>query len=883
MAWRIPIGLITEAIDGVEMSSTGPARFAPLVRVLAAAWDVDEEQIGVKALAERKNFGNRIAEATRSRLSCLVLLAGMEADREAVSRSLVGKALHRFPALLLLLDADGGVRVEAQFIPEELGGAAWEGCDTITIPRRGLPVVARKTAADVRANIALVDKETTDSALLSQLETAVGGTSSDSPRVVLKRIHESKNLSNRIGEGLARRASVIVFRLPANLLPKAAEVVQSLRHIASTSLVFLIGESKTGLQVIEMRDDDNDTEVDGPNAPRQLELAETPGPDEPSYRRLERVKQLRQYLPLDAGADRLYEEHVDGDERLWYETKSLGFIQNLLGQHTRSVIVLTGNAGHGKTHMCRRILKDAAATDDVMLRLGKDRTGVEDWTTATASMPLRVVKDLSEINPPEAAAERLSELLTLTDRHVVVCANEGRLRDVVGRRATELRPLLAALEASLETGDTSTETNPDVHVVNLNHQAAAPNDSGFLDHVLDSFLNFKGAWKVCERCAARRDCPILANRSDLESSSSAPPENATHREALRELVRIAEEGGYVLTFRETLVLVAYVVTGGLTCDKVESMHVDGRTRKKLERYRLLQLLFEPTLSEDEADVMGILGRIHRLDPGRVALRPVDERLHQELEEQDQLGTGLFGDEAKQLHLRADLHREEERHRSRLRRARRAAWLASTNETDGVLRSSRLGLRHYDRFRALHEIESLDELQRNREILSTIRELVRGLHTIQGAVGVDSKTRFHLVDPAFGRSGSHAAVIARSLKINDLDLYTESQWWSKQKRKGTPSMLDAVEWLDRRLVLVDVSEHDVIVALDLLAFEFVLSAANGIVMRDFHSAERRRILRRLARHAEKRRDSPDEIRILLERGEGTLTVARDGTILMERNV
>jgi hypothetical protein len=171
----------------------------------------------------------------------------------------------------------------------------------------------------------------------------------------------------------------------------------------------------------------------------------------------------------------------------------------------------------------------------------------------------------------------------------------------------------------------------------------------------------------------------------------------------------------------------------------------------------------------------------------------------------------------------------------------------------------------------------------REVIGTIRSLVRGLHTIQGAVAVDSMTSFHLVDPAFGRSGSHAAIIARSLRVKDLDLDTEANWWGKNREDGTPPpVLDSVEWIDRRLVLSDRRTGELLLSLDLLVFEFVMGAAHGVVMRDFYSAERRRILRSLARQAEKKGEGADDIRVLLQRGEGTLTVERDGTILLERN-
>lgn len=597
--------------------------------------------------------------------------------------------------------------------------------------------------------------------------------------------------------------------------------------------------------------------------------------EEKRYRQLERVKQLRCHLPLDAGADRLYEEHLDSDDRLRYETKTLGYLRGLMSDPDPAFIVLTGNAGHGKTHMCRRLLEAGADERDVMKRLSEDSLGGDDWQVDGISLPVRVIKDLSELNPPDKAAQRLEALLQQTHAHVVVCANEGRLRDVVARRSTHLAPLLEALEHGLEKGETSPPDNPRIHVVNLNYQAAAGDEGGFVNHVLDHFLNYQSAWNVCKSCLAHDECPIRANRDDLALSTTSASENSTRRESLIELVRVVEEGGYVLTYREALVLVAYLVTGGLSCEEVEARH-RKRRRGDLSSYRLLTLLFEPSLSQDEAEVLQILKRVGRLDPGDLALRPIDERIHAELEAQGELGRGLFGDATKQLHKRSELQKEESVHRSQVRKARRASWFLSTDGTDGVRRSERLGLRNHHLFRALHDTPDV------KEVIGTIRTLVRGLHTIQGAVGVDSMTSFHLVDPAFGRSGSHAAIIARSLRVKDLELHTEANWWRRLRGDGTPPILESVEWIDRRLVLADRRTNELLLSLDLLAFEFVMSAAKGVVMRDFHSAERRRVLRFLARQAEKTRDETDDIRVLLEKGEGTLTVERDGTILLEGN-
>lgn len=868
--------IFSSLLDGSMLSSRSSNKFEELATVLADCLRCAAEEIGIKALGHVKNVGNRISEATRKPLRYLFLIASEDVGVTDVERALRARAL-RLPTTILVHEIDGRWKATAVLAASKPSEAVAPSIPVVVLeapPARPLP------SEEATASVCRWIRGHHGASTFPDLAGKPAGSSAVA--LVVKSVSRSGNIGNRIAEGLGQRPDVIVVVVPDPLVDLSRGALRDQLLTTPATRAYLTWKLDDRVQVEEVR----------PATPN-VRLYEHPHAETPrsavreglvndhlensslEYRTLERVKQLRRHLPLDAGADRLYEEHQVGDDRLAYETRSLEHLRRLLLESDAPVtVILTGNAGHGKTHMCRRVL-ETASTDDVMERLGNDPYGNDRWELTGATHPIRVIKDLSEINPPDRAAERLEQMLEDNDAHVIVCANEGRLRDVVGRRPARLAPLLEALSHGLERGETSPEGRDDVHVINLNYQASCTADGGFLRHVLDHFLNFEGAWKVCTRCAAQSQCPIKKNRDLLSISPSAPESNATHRDALQELVRVAEEAGYVLTFRETLVFVAYIVTAGLSCKDVERLHRRG-VSGNLEQYEVLRLLFERKLTDDESDVLKLLARLRRLDPGRVALRPTDERLHVELEESGALGTFIFGDESRQLYKPAELKEETKTHKRRLRRARRAAWLKSVDGDDEILRANRLGLRHYAAFKTIQSNPDATSL------LSIIRSLVSGLHTIQGAVGVDSKSSLHLVDPAFGRSGSHSAIIARSLRVRDLDLWTESQWWRHLSKSGTAPILEAVEWLDRKVVLTHRKTNRVVLELDLLSFEFVMNAGNGVVMKDFNSAERRRILRTLARLAEEgEAGAEDEIRVLLDRGEGSLTVERDGTIMLER--
>ncbi len=130
-------------------------------------------------------------------------------------------------------------------------------------------------------------------------------------------------------------------------------------------------------------------------------------------------------LPFDSSADQLYEEHVrDGDS---LDTRALDFIRRELGQPGLRLLLLTGDAGHGKTHLCARLLADRGLGSDQLSRALLERC---DGRSSIVQLPngrgLRIVKDLSELDRAQAR-EVLADSLTDEATFLVACANEGRL------------------------------------------------------------------------------------------------------------------------------------------------------------------------------------------------------------------------------------------------------------------------------------------------------------------------------------------------------------------------------------------------------------------------------------------------------------------------
>ena len=540
------------------------------------------------------------------------------------------------------------------------------------------------------------------------------------------------------------------------------------------------------------------------------------------------IDELASFHPARALSPRLYADADLLASGLHYETRALAHILDLLSDDAVSLIVLTGDAGHGKTHLCRRLLqRGGLSAEEALARICQDHAGREPIDLPGTQRAVRIIKDLSEFEA-EGAAGLLIELLDDQDTIGIVSANEGRLREVTNRRRDRLAVILETLEQGLADGDTA-DPRGEIHVINLNFQAAAPHaDHGFLRYVLDAWTGDGRKWRSCASCKARPQCPIVRNRERLSGRGTS------WRDGLIQLIRTAEQTSYVLTFRETLILVAYLISGGLRCRDVERLVQRGRDAE-LAGYHLERLLFERVLAEREAEQLRVLARVRRYDPGRVPLRDVDERIIEELEEADALGGAVWFGASAVPHTRKQLRDEAARFAELVRTHRREAYFeVATPGAEGTSqRSRRLGLHHYDRF---DHVQGSDE--GHKKMKPIIERVIAGLHVVQGIRPPDT-TELYIVDPAFSRAGSGTAVIAARLRRNKLWLRGLHEYWQDKKGGSTPPLTEAVDWLDRTIVLRD-HDNDALLEFDLMQFEFLLRAAEGVAFAAFHAAERRRV-------------------------------------------
>lgn len=133
------------------------------------------------------------------------------------------------------------------------------------------------------------------------------------------------------------------------------------------------------------------------------------------------VQRIRRYQPFDVDASEMIYEQADQADRTQspYPVVTLDYLVSAIEQPTTKTIVLTGDAGHGKTSLCANLLAELRMGGDtipsdvrktVFNELLKDGDAGRPVALTRSGRPLYILRDLSELSL-QAGADKLVELL----------------------------------------------------------------------------------------------------------------------------------------------------------------------------------------------------------------------------------------------------------------------------------------------------------------------------------------------------------------------------------------------------------------------------------------------------------------------------------------
>jgi len=320
------------------------------------------------------------------------------------------------------------------------------------------------------------------------------------------------------------------------------------------------------------------------------------------------VAYLNRYTTISPEHEAAFDEFITqvpppSGKPLRLQTKTERFVRACFQREHPPSIILTGNAGDGKTYLCRQIIEafiGQPVTD------WADRL---DWHIERDGLTLRVVKDLSEMGE-EAGAKILRELaLSQRDEQprfvFLIAANEGRLRALLGRE--ELRQLCAEVDRQLREGPDL--NNGRLIVLNLNRVTTSTYVPQVLTWLMDSVH-----WQACQGCPAFDACPIRFNAKRLADAHIAS--------RLQRLYQVLEHLEIHVTIRDMLIHLAYTLTGGLDCETV--IEKSRRLGWEPHRYVYYENVWGEAADEAFRRKAVVIQHLRRLNVGEISVFEVDD-------------------------------------------------------------------------------------------------------------------------------------------------------------------------------------------------------------------------------------------------------------------
>lgn len=276
---------------------------------------------------------------------------------------------------------------------------------------------------------------------------------------------------------------------------------------------------------------------------------------------------------------------------LQLSTKVEAFLRVVFTQPNPPSVILTGNAGDGKTYLCRQIVENFSGAPMV------------DWD-AFAEQPLErdgirlhVVKDLSELGQAEGARtlHGLAAALagTAPTERYLIAANEGRLRSLLSKDET-LDALYRQVDAQLR-GDPAAD-NPALVVINLTRVTT----SSFVPAVLH-WMTDPAHWADCAACPIVAACPVRHNATRLRDPHIAG--------RLQLLYRLLEHLDIHVTMRDMLIHLAYTLAADQRCAELQRQVAQNTDMSSFAYYQTIWGRSEDTAFRRKAAVVQHLGRL----------------------------------------------------------------------------------------------------------------------------------------------------------------------------------------------------------------------------------------------------------------------------------
>jgi len=347
-----------------------------------------------------------------------------------------------------------------------------------------------------------------------------------------------------------------------------------------------------------------------------------------------------------------------GTNALYVETNLDRVLAPEILARKHRLIVITGNAGDGKTAFLQRLEHEAerqgairiATPTGARIQFGRTRAA-----ETTGTMPPRTS---GKVQRYDGAAETTSSWSLVTnhdgsqdagavdndavladffgpfagettakwptDETRLIAINEGRLQDFLEN--PELGGTFTHLRQLLRRGLHDDQPIDGVVVVNLTRRAVvALDDHGesVVTRLLDSFAA-PTQWQACQRCDLKDRCYARHNAATIRAPV-AGAQVRTRMQRLFSLVHLKNE--LHLTLRDSRSALAFMLTSGRTCAQIHDLYADENRNEVLSGFYYNAIFggSDPA-SEGSGSVDRLLTALRAFDPAQTGDPLLDRRL-----------------------------------------------------------------------------------------------------------------------------------------------------------------------------------------------------------------------------------------------------------------
>lgn len=319
------------------------------------------------------------------------------------------------------------------------------------------------------------------------------------------------------------------------------------------------------------------------------------------------VSFMHQYDLTTADYSKIFDEHT---KKIEYsiDTNINKKIIEELSTSPRSIII-TGNAGDGKTRICRNVY-DQLVEEEFK---GWPESGIAE--ISYKNYRIRIIKDLSELKN-EVIVEELKKLQDSLENdeskvYFLIAANEGKLTHTLVKYP-ELNKLKSVVIPQFISNNKELEVMKEIKVYNLLYASS----SIYAEKIVEGW-NEEQNWDICNDCSSKNICIINSNHLALSDK--------TTKNRMMRMYKSLDMNGKHMTMRELLIHLAYTQTGGMACKDIHEAS-NSESIQALAKKSYYENFFGNNLRPEVFEEIGGIQEFKSLDPGYISDSLIDDFL-----------------------------------------------------------------------------------------------------------------------------------------------------------------------------------------------------------------------------------------------------------------